>query len=80
MHNSLRFSLKICKFYTKIGLKCLIGVSNVKEIDPWKGGFWLAQSYLCKTVRRRKSKTWGNFQEHISRELTTMSISFRFGM
>ena len=34
--------------------KCFIGVPNVKEIDPREGYFWLAQSYFCKTVRRRK--------------------------
>ena len=29
-------SLDISKFTTKIGQKSLIGVPNLKEIDPWK--------------------------------------------
>ena len=32
----------------------LIGVPNLKEIDPWEGCFCLAESYFCKTVRRRR--------------------------
>ena len=53
-----------------------MGVLNLKEIDPREGCFWLAQSYFCKTVRRRKrSRKYGNFQEHISRELLNQFLS-----
>ena len=39
---------------------------DLKEIDPREGCLWLAQSYFCKMVQRRKLS---NFQELISYEL-----------
>ena len=42
---------------------------NLKEIDPWEGCLWLAQSYFCKTMQTRRRKMWrkwGNFRNTIS--------------
>ena len=42
-------------------------MANLKEIDAWEGCFWLAQSYHCKMVQKRRK--WGNFQGYISHKL-----------
>ena len=50
---------------------CLISVPNLKEIHPGEGCFYLAQSYCCKSVQRRR-KMWrklDNFQKCISYKL-----------
>ena len=55
-------------------------MSNLKEIDPREGCLWLAQSYFCKTARRRR-KGEENRQflgTHISQTIGLMS--FKFGM
>ena len=55
---------------------------NLKEIDSREGCLWLAQSYFCKMVRRRRRRKGEEngaiFRTHISR--TNGPISLKFGI
>ena len=49
----------------------------MKDIDLQEGCHWLAESYFCKMVWRRRKwwRKWGNFQKHISCELLGQFLS-----
>ena len=47
---------------------CLIGVPNMKEIDPEEGYFWL-KVVVVNRFEEENVKKIDNFQKHISRKL-----------
>ena len=59
---------------------CLIDVSNLKEIKPREGYFYVVQKFFKSGAKKKKNvKKIGQFLEvYIS--FTTNSISFKFDM
>ena len=59
---------------------CFIDVPNFKEIKPWEGYFYVAQTFFKSNAKKKKIvKKIGQFLE-VYILFTTNPISFKFDM
>ena len=56
---------------------CLIGVLNLKEIELWKGYFYVVQKFFKSGAKKKKEKKNGQFLE-VYILFTTNLVSFKF--
>ena len=67
----------------------LIDVSNLKEIEPWEGCFYVVQKFFKSGAKKKKKKKKKKEKKNVKKMdqfleeyilHTTIPISFKFGM